>query len=60
MGAYRVEIKTVKVEVPEGCNIILGTAHFIKTVEDIYEALVLIVIPVAAGLGLLIHLNRRK
>jgi hypothetical protein len=30
---------TVKLELPEGINLILGQAHFIKTVEDIYEAL---------------------
>jgi adenosine/AMP kinase len=30
----------VKVEVPKDCNVIIGTAHFIKTVEDLYEALV--------------------
>lgn len=30
---------TVKLELPEGMNLILGQAHFIKTVEDIYEAL---------------------
>jgi len=35
-----VEFKVVKIEVPEDCNIILGMAHFIKTVEDLYEALV--------------------
>jgi hypothetical protein len=34
------EINVVRLEVPEGCNIILGMAHFIKTVEDLYEALV--------------------
>jgi len=36
------EIKTevVKVKPPEGCNVILGMSHFIKTVEDLYEALV--------------------
>lgn len=34
------EIKTFKIEVPKDCNIILGQSHFIKTVEDIYEALV--------------------
>ena len=28
------------VKVPEGCNAILGQSHFIKTVEDLYEALV--------------------
>lgn len=30
----------VDVKVPEGCNVILGQSHFIKTVEDLYEALV--------------------
>ncbi|HEX68409.1 MAG TPA: hypothetical protein ENG13_05035 [bacterium] len=35
------EIKVVKIEgIPEGANIILGQSHFIKTVEDIYEAVV--------------------
>ena len=34
------EIKVVKLEMPEGCNLILGQSHFIKTVEDIYEAMV--------------------
>lgn len=33
-------IVTVPVEVPEGLNVILGQAHFIKTVEDLHEALV--------------------
>lgn len=32
-------IKIVKLEVPEDCNIILGQSHFIKTVEDLYEAI---------------------
>ena len=32
--------KVVDVKVPEGCNAILGQSHFIKTVEDLYEALV--------------------
>ena len=31
------ELKTVKLEIPEGDNIILGQTHFIKTVEDLYE-----------------------
>jgi adenosine/AMP kinase len=34
------EFKTVKVDVPEGLNIIIGQSHFVKTVEDIYETLV--------------------
>ncbi|GHV57434.1 adenosine monophosphate-protein transferase [Synergistales bacterium] len=28
------------VEIPEGCNVIVGQSHFIKTVEDLFEALV--------------------
>jgi len=31
------EIKTVKIEMPGDCNIILGQTHFIKTIEDLYE-----------------------
>jgi len=34
------EIKTVKIEKPEATNFILGQSHFIKTVEDVHEALV--------------------
>jgi adenosine/AMP kinase len=34
------ELKSVRLEIPEGGNIILGQSHFIKTVEDLYEALV--------------------
>lgn len=34
------ELKTVRLEIPEGGNIIVGQSHFIKTVEDIYEAIV--------------------
>jgi adenosine/AMP kinase len=30
----------VRIEVPEGRQLIIGQAHFIKTVEDLYEALV--------------------
>ena len=31
------EMKTLSVDIPEGCNIILGQTHFIKTPEDLYE-----------------------
>ncbi len=34
------EIKTVAIENPDNMNMILGQSHFIKTVEDIYEAMV--------------------
>ena len=32
--------EVVELGIPEGCNIILGQSHFIKTVEDLYEVLV--------------------
>ena len=34
------ELKSVAMEIPEGANLILGQTHFIKSVEDIYEAVV--------------------
>ncbi|MCM8792188.1 MAG: adenosine-specific kinase [Candidatus Omnitrophica bacterium] len=33
------ELKLIKIEKPQDVNIILGQAHFIKTVEDLYEVL---------------------
>lgn len=32
------EIKAVRLEIPADSNIIVGQSHFIKTVEDLYEA----------------------
>jgi uncharacterized protein len=34
------DLKTVRLVIPENGNIILGHSHFIKTVEDLYEAIV--------------------
>lgn len=34
------DLKLVPLEIPEGGNLILGQTHFIKSVEDIYEAIV--------------------
>jgi len=34
------EIKLVKIDKPEEMNFILGQSHFIKTVEDVHEAIV--------------------
>jgi adenosine/AMP kinase len=31
------DISALPITVPEGCNIILGQTHFIKTAEDLYE-----------------------
>ena len=33
-------IEAVNLEVPDGCNLVLGMSHFIKTVEDIHELMV--------------------
>ena len=45
------ETKVIDVNVPEGCNVILGQSHFIKTVEDLYEALVNAVPNIRFGLA---------
>ena len=34
------QLEAVRLEIPEGANIIVGQTHFIKTVEDVYEAVV--------------------
>ena len=34
------ELKLVAIDKPADVNVILGQSHFIKTVEDLYEALV--------------------
>ena len=34
------ELHAVRLEIPDGANIIVGTSHFIKTVEDLYECIV--------------------
>ncbi len=44
-------IKVVKIKAVKDCNVILGMAHFIKTVEDLYEALVDSVPSIRFGIG---------
>src|SRR5215469_596358 len=34
------ELKTIRLQIPENGNVIVGHSHFIKTVEDLYEAIV--------------------
>jgi adenosine/AMP kinase len=34
------ELKVIKIKKPDDVNVILGQSHFIKTVEDLYEALI--------------------
>jgi hypothetical protein len=45
------EFKSVKIKKPDDVNLILGQSHFIKTVEDLYEALVNNVPGIKFGLG---------
>lgn len=45
------ELKLVKIDVPKDCNMVLGMAHFIKTVEDLYEALKNAVPNIKFGIG---------
>jgi len=45
------ELKVVRIEKPEEVNFILGQSHFIKTVEDLYEALVTAVPGIKFGLA---------
>jgi hypothetical protein len=45
------ELTTVKIDKPEEINFILGQSHFIKTVEDIHEALVTTVPGIKFGLA---------
>lgn len=45
------ELKVIPIEKPEEINLILGQSHFIKTVEDIHEALVTVVPGIRFGLA---------
>jgi hypothetical protein len=46
-----IELKSVAIEKPEAINFILGHSHFIKTVEDLHEALVTAVPGIKFGLA---------
>src|SRR5262249_58455910 len=39
-GAIRLSLRVAPITKPEDVNLILGQSHFIKTVEDLHEALV--------------------
>ncbi len=45
------DLKLVSIENPDGLNLILGQSHFIKTVEDLHEALVNAVPGIQFGLA---------
>ncbi len=40
MNTPQLNLTAVPFELPEGANLVLGQSHFIKTAEDLYEALV--------------------
>jgi adenosine/AMP kinase len=39
-GAIRLSVRVAPITKPDDVNLILGQSHFIKTVEDLHEALV--------------------
>ncbi len=45
------ELRTIRIEKPDDLNFILGQSHFIKTVEDLHEALVTAVPGIKFGLA---------
>lgn len=45
------KIITEIIEIPEGCNVIFGQTHFIKTVEDLYEIIACSVPNAKFGIG---------
>ena len=45
------QLNTIPIEKPDATNFILGQTHFIKSVEDIYEALVTTVPGIQFGLA---------
>jgi uncharacterized protein len=51
MGTHMLNLSTVKITPPQDTNIILGQAHFIKTAEDLYEALANAVPTIKFGLA---------
>ena len=45
------ELTLERIEIPEGCNVIFGQSHFIKTVEDLYEIIIGAVPGAKFGIG---------
>ena len=51
LSSMAVKLVSIAIEKPEEVNLILGQAHFIKTIEDLHEALVTAVPGIAFGLA---------
>uniref|UniRef100_A0A7C2V9Y5 Adenosine monophosphate-protein transferase n=1 Tax=Ignisphaera aggregans TaxID=334771 RepID=A0A7C2V9Y5_9CREN len=47
----QVTFEVIDIPIPQGCNVIIGQSHFIKTVEDLYEVLVTSVPGIKFGLA---------
>ncbi len=45
------ELKAIPINIPQGCNMILGQSHFIKTSEDLFEIFVSAVPGIRFGLA---------
>ena len=45
------ELKVIRVETPAGCNLIVGTSHFIKSLEDLHETMVTSVSGITFGIA---------
>jgi len=45
------ELRSIAIALHEGCNLILGQTHFIKTIEDLYEIMVGISAQVKFGIA---------
>ncbi|UCC78856.1 MAG: adenosine-specific kinase [Candidatus Zixiibacteriota bacterium] len=44
-------LEEYELKIPEGCNIIIGHSHFIKTAEDLYEAMISTSVNARFGIG---------
>ena len=49
--AEELKFSTVQIDIPEEANVIVGQSHFIKTVEDLYEAMVTAAPGLEFGIG---------
>ncbi len=43
MSIEKINIKAIRIKIPKDSNVIIGQTHFIKSIEDLYEAIVTII-----------------
>ena len=51
MAAVALSIEVVPADKPDDTNVVIGQAHFVKTVEDLHEALVGVGTAIQFGVG---------